>query len=192
MSEWIKTGIKVIWLIVLVQWTLSAVFAKRREGPRHALIDLLLYWLPLIVALLLLGPGEWYGHSWLRENFVAHTDRVGMIALAIAVAGGFVACWSRYVLGRNWSLTVQRKQGHQLVQHGPYSIIRHPIYTGLLLLFTGNALIVGDYRAILAVVIVLLSFWLKIRNEETLMAATFGAEYDTYRRRTKALVPFLL
>ncbi|MCB9166394.1 MAG: isoprenylcysteine carboxylmethyltransferase family protein [Flavobacteriales bacterium] len=115
-----------------------------------------------------------------------------MIALAIAVAGGFVACWSRYVLGRNWSLTVQRKQGHQLVQHGPYSIIRHPIYTGLLLLFTGNALIVGDYRAILAVVIVLLSFRLKIRNEETLMAATFGAEYDTYRRRTKALVPFLL
>lgn len=113
---------------------------------------------------MLLGPGEWFGHSWLRENFVEHTNFVGIIGLVISVIGAIIACSSRYLLVKNWSLSVQKKENHQLIQDGIYKIVRHPIYTGLLLLFIGNAIIVGDYRAIIAVLIVFVSLWLKLKK----------------------------
>lgn len=115
-----------------------------------------------------------------------------MIGISISVIGAIIACTSRYSLGRNWSLSVQRKENHQLIQTGIYKIVRHPIYTGLLLLFIGNAIIVGDYRAILAVLIVFISFWLKLKKEEKLLTETFGTEYKEYKNRTKALIPYLL
>jgi protein-S-isoprenylcysteine O-methyltransferase Ste14 len=141
---------------------------------------------------LLLGPGDWFGHSWLRENFVEHTNLVGTIGLSISIIGAIIACTSRFMLGKNWSLSVQKKEDHQLVQNGIYKIVRHPIYTGLLLLFIGNAIIVGDYRAIIAVIIVFVSFWLKLKKEEKLLTETFGNQYTEYKKRTKALIPYLL
>lgn len=73
-----------------------------------------------------------------------------------------------------------------------YKFVRHPIYTGLLLLFTGNAIIVGDYRAIIAVVIVFVSLWLKLKKEEKLLTETFGAAYEEYKKQTKVLIPYVL
>lgn len=131
MSEYIKIGLKITWLIVLTYWFISGI-------------------------------------------------------------GAIIACTSRYSLGKNWSLSVQRKENHQLIQTGIYKIVRHPIYTGLLLLFIGNAIIVGDYRAILAVLIVFISFWLKLKKEEKLLTETFGTEYKEYKNRTKSLIPYLL
>ncbi|MGH8030722.1 MAG: methyltransferase family protein, partial [Arenimonas sp.] len=73
-----------------------------------------------------------------------------------------------------------------------YRFVRHPIYTGLLLLFLGNAVMVGDWRGLLAVAIVLASFCHKYRVEEKWMAARFGERYVQYRARTKALIPAVL
>lgn len=64
--------------------------------------------------------------------------------------------------------------------------------TGLLLLFIGNAIIVGDYRAIIAVLLVFVSLWFKLKKEENLLIETFGTEYVEYKNRTKALIPYLL
>jgi len=192
MSEYIKIGLKITWLIVLTYWFISGIGAKKADRQENVFSRFLQYWLPLIIAILLLGPGDWYGHSRLRENFIEHTDLVGIIGLSISVIGAIIACTSRYSLGKNWSLSVQRKENHQFIQTGIYKIVRHPIYTGLLLLFIGNAIIVGDYRAILAVLIVFISFWLKLKKEEKLLTETFGAEYKEYKNRTKALIPYLL
>ncbi|HET8837909.1 MAG TPA: isoprenylcysteine carboxylmethyltransferase family protein, partial [Flavobacteriaceae bacterium] len=162
------------------------------ENQEPVLKRFLLYWFPILAAVYLLGPGKWFGHTWLRENFVPHTNFVGIVGLLFCVSGVLILCWSRYLLGANWSLSVQRKVGHELVQKGIYGSIRHPIYTGLLLLFIGNAIIVGDYRAILAVLIVFLSLWFKIKKEEELLSETFGDTYIDYKNRTKALIPFLI
>ena len=142
--------------------------------------------------MLLLGPGEWFGHSWLRENFIEHTDLVGTIGLSISLTGAIIACTSRYTLGKNWSLSVQEKEDHRLVQNGIYKLVRHPIYTGLLFLFLGNVIIVGDYRGIIAILIVFISFWFKLKKEEKLLSETFGLRYIEYKKRTKALIPYLL
>jgi len=151
-----------------------------------------MYWLPLFVAVLLLGPGEWFGHSWLRERFVPHGRWVEAIGLGIVWAGVLIACWARYVLGRNWSSVVQLKVDHELIEHGPYRLVRHPIYTGLLVAFFGNAVMVGDWRGLIAVAIVFASFWRKLRLEETWLGEFFGSRYDEYRQRSYALLPGII
>lgn len=192
MSEYIKIGLKIIWFIILTYWFISGISAKKVNSQEPFIKRLLQYWVPLIIAILLLGPGDWLGHTLIREKFVPHTDLVGIIGLTISAFGAGVACWSRYSLGKNWSLSVQEKESHELIQGGLYKFVRHPIYTGLLLLFIGNTLIVGDYRGIIAVILVFVSFWFKLKKEEKLLAETFGNKYSEYAAKTKALIPFII
>jgi protein-S-isoprenylcysteine O-methyltransferase Ste14 len=192
MSQYIKTGLTIIWIIVGLYWLISGIITKKVKAQETFPKRFIYYWLPLIVAFYLLGPGGWFGRTWLREKFVEHTDLVGNIGLLFCVAGAVIAIWSRYLIGRNWSLSVQRKFEHELIQKGMYKIIRHPIYFGLLLLITGNGIIVGDYRAIIAVIIVFISFWFKLKKEERLLSETFGDQYLNYKSKTKALIPFIL
>jgi protein-S-isoprenylcysteine O-methyltransferase Ste14 len=191
MPPFFEHGLRACWLAVIGYWFWSA---RRVKAPRHAESlprRFLVHWLPLVVAVLLLGPGAWFGRSWLREQFVPHTAAVYSTGLALCIAGAALAIWSRTLLGANWSAQVQIKHGHELVQRGPYALIRHPIYTGLILLFAGNALMVGDWRGVIAVAIVVVSFWRKYLLVERLMAQEFGPAYGEYRKRTYPLIPFL-
>jgi protein-S-isoprenylcysteine O-methyltransferase Ste14 len=102
------------------------------------------------------------------------------------------AIWARATLGRNWSAVVQVKQGHELVERGPYRWVRHPIYTGLLMGFLGTACALGEWRGLLGTAIVGVSFWFKLKLEERWMREQFGARYEDYMRRVKALIPGVL
>lgn len=192
MCEYIKIGLTLTWLIVIGYWVISGFANKQAEKIESAPKRVFLYWVPFVIAILLLGPGEWFGHSWWRENFIEHTNLVGLVGLSISIIGAIIACLSRYMLGKNWSLSVQKKVNHKLIKEGMYRIVRHPIYTGILLLFIGNALIVGDYRAIIAVFIIFISLLYKLKKEEKLMIEIFGETYIEYKKTTKALVPFIL
>lgn len=192
MSYSIQLALRLSWLIVIFFWIISSRHVKKSHADETIGKQILFNWLPLLIAALLLGPGEWYGHSWLRENFVPHSNEIGIMGLFCCFSGTLIACIARFQLRHNWSFSVQQKQQHELIQQGLYKTIRHPIYTGLLLLFIGNAIIVGDYRAILAVVIVVVSFWVKLRKEEKLLTTLFGQQYIDYLQRTKALIPFIL
>jgi protein-S-isoprenylcysteine O-methyltransferase Ste14 len=191
-EDWLRRGIDVAWWVLLLWWLISAWGNKSAARGEPWFTRLLLYWLPLAMAFGLLGPGEWFGHTWLREGIVPHTVPVFAASLLIVVVGVALACWSRYLLGRNWSSVVQIKQGHELIEAGPYRYIRHPIYTGILLAFIGSALKVGDVRGIFAVLIVFISFWRKLRMEERMLGETFGETYAEYKARTKALIPGVL
>lgn len=185
-------GLKLCWFALMAYWLWSARRVKASERSEPLIKRLLAYWLPLFVAILLLGPGRWFGHGPLREQFVPHTRIVYSIGLGLCALGVALAIWSRQLLGRNWSGTVELKQGHELIDSGPYRRVRHPIYSGLLLLFLGNAVMVGDWRGLLAVAIVFGSFWYKLKLEERWLSERFGETYAAYRRRTKALIPALL
>ena len=114
-------------------------------------------------------------------------------------SGSFVtACglaftvWARVHLGRNWSVTVTIKKGHELITSGPYAFVRHPIYTGLLLAFLGSALALGEWRGVVALALAAGALWAKLRFEERWMREQFGEEYQSYAKRVPALVPFVL
>lgn len=180
------------WLFFVSYWIWSARGIKTPVRTQSPWLRLFAYWLPLALAVALLGPGEWFGDSVLQERFVPKHVAVKAIGLALTVAGIAFACWARHLLGRNWSSEVQIKQDHQLIQAGPYRWVRHPIYTGLLIAFFGTALKVGDWRGLLAVAIVAASFWFKLRQEERWLLERFGAPYADYMRRTRALLPGVL
>jgi protein-S-isoprenylcysteine O-methyltransferase Ste14 len=111
--------------------------------------------------------------------------------LAVQAMGTFLAVWARLHLGRNWSGAIAIKVEHQLVRTGPYRLLRHPIYTGLLAMYLGLAMVTGEWLALIGVALAALAYWRKVRLEEATLDAAFGADYDAYRRGTWALVPGL-
>lgn len=111
--------------------------------------------------------------------------------LALAVIGLGFATWARITMGRMWSARVTLKEGHVIVDRGPYAIARHPIYTGILLALLGTAAARGTVAGLLGFAIVAVSLILKLRHEERLLVGHFGAAYEEYRGRVKGLVPLV-
>jgi protein-S-isoprenylcysteine O-methyltransferase Ste14 len=192
MHPYIQQGLRLVWIFLILFWAISAKNNKQTVYKENLTLRFLYYWLPLILAALLLGPGKWFGHTLIREKFVEHTNLVGCMGLFIAAIGLVIACWSRYLLGKNWSLSVQKKENHELIQTGFYSVVRHPIYTGVLLIFTGNVIIVGDYRGFISLAIVFYSFWFKLKKEENVLIELFGKSYLDYQKKTKIILPYIL
>lgn len=111
---------------------------------------------------------------------------------AITAGGLLFSVWARRHLGKNWSQAVTVKEGHELITSGPYALVRHPIYTGLLLGFIGSAVARGEWRGLLAVALVFGALWHKLRLEEKWMRAQFGEPYEAYSRKVAALVPYII
>ncbi len=180
-----------LWLAWIAYWRITAADVKpslRHESPGSRAAHLL----PLLVAAVLLWIRGDPEDGWLFQRILARSAALFWVGTAITAAGLGFSAWARMHLGRNWSATVTVKQDHELIRTGPYAIVRHPIYTGVLFGFIGTAIAIGQWRGVVAVVIVFVSFWRKLRIEERWMSETFGEEYRGYRARTRALIPFLL
>ena len=117
---------------------------------------------------------HYFQSGWRARIFVPNSDLTGTTGLLLVLLGIAFSIWARLELGGNWSSAVTVKQGHTLICRGPYTIVRHPIYTGLLLAFLGVAIIVGEIRGLLGVGVLSLSFWFKLRMEERFMLEQFG------------------
>ena len=112
----------------------------------------------------------------------------GLVVEAIGLA---LAIHARRHLGRYWSGEITIKIDHELIRSGPYGRLRHPIYTGLLTMYAGTALVTGEWLAIVGLAIAVFAYWRKIRLEEANLTLAFGAAYEAYRRGTWMLVPGL-
>lgn len=180
-----------LWLTLGILWLAGALTAKRavrRQSPGSRLVQIT----PEIGAFCLLF-GRWPWPSWLGWRFVPQSSVApAWLGLGLTVAGIGFALWARLFLGRNWSGRVTIKQEHELIQSGPYAIVRHPIYSGFLLAILGTALVEGQVRSLLALPMATLGWWMKLRLEESFMAQQFGTAYLDYKRRVKALVPFVV
>jgi protein-S-isoprenylcysteine O-methyltransferase Ste14 len=96
-------------------------------------------------------------------------------------------------LGRNWSGRVTLKEDHELIVRGPYRIVRHPIYAGLLIMYLSTTMLLGRMGALIfGVPLVFASFWIKLRDEEKVMLTHFPEQYAAYQQRTARIIPFLL
>jgi protein-S-isoprenylcysteine O-methyltransferase Ste14 len=129
---------------------------------------------------------------WMNALLWGRTLMTGLLGDAIALAGLAVMLWARVTLGRNWSGGVVLKEDHELVTGGPYRFVRHPIYSGLLLLTLGWAVWRGRGVGLLSLAALLLLLWVKSRAEEQLMIDHFGDAYRSYKARVKALIPYIV
>jgi len=125
------------------------------------------------------------------QDLVIDAAWVRFLGLAVLIASTAFALWARFSLGTSWSIAPEVGGDRRLRTRGPYAVTRHPIYTGLLGMILGTALLAGLGQAILAVVAVLIVFMVKIRAEERLLAENFPEEYPAYRQRVPQLVPGL-
>jgi protein-S-isoprenylcysteine O-methyltransferase Ste14 len=113
------------------------------------------------------------------------------VLVAVVVLGFGFAWWARLHLGRLWSSSVTRKADHHVVDTGPYSLVRHPIYTGVVAAAFATAAIRGIPVALFGAILMTLGFVIKARLEERFLREQLGPDaYDAYRRRTPMLIPF--
>lgn len=181
-------------LVLWLSWGLYWWAASRNVKAvvrRESLPLRLMHIVPLAVAVALLWDTNLRG-SFLTRRLWDVTEWMFWSGLLLTAAGLMFSVWARVHLGRNWSGIVTIKQGHELITSGPYALVRHPIYTGLLLGFIGSAMAIGEWRGVVAVVLVAVSFWFKLRREERWMRQQFGQAYSKYAERVSALVPFIL
>ena len=183
------TLLRNLWLALLLVWLAGALSTKRVVRRQPAAQRLAQFALGLTALALLFVSSLNVG--WLGWRFVKQGPGVEYAGVAITAAGMALAVWARVVLGRNWSGNVTVKANHELVQRGPYRLVRHPIYSGVTLALLGTAVSVGEVRALLAVLVVLLAWRIKWPVEERFMIEQFGDQYVQYRRRVKAIVPGL-
>lgn len=115
---------------------------------------------------------------------------IAWACVPLVVLGFAFTWWARIHLGRLWSATVTRKPGHHVVDSGPYAIVRHPIYTGIIVAGLGTALVRGYVASFVGMPLIALGFYLKGRLEEDFLRSEIGAEsYDEYARRVPMLIP---
>ena len=178
------------WLVFVAIWVIGALSTKRTVY-RETHAQRLRYWVLLVIAyfLLMYGPRLPYP---LNLRIVPHVAPAAWAAAVLCVIGLAFAFWARVTLGRNWSGLVTLKEGHELVERGPYRFVRHPIYTGILTMFFATALALGHLAGFAATFLMFASFWIKLRDEEQLMLQQFPERYADYQRRAKRVIPFVL
>jgi len=175
-----------LWLVFSIYWSLAAKDSaptKASESVWSRQLHLLLVNAGLLLLILPV-------HG-LTRRFLPASQFFVVLGLLIQAAFVLLAIWGRRHLGNNWSGEVRIAVQHRLVRTGPYRLIRHPIYTAVLGMCCGTALVCGEIHALIALVAVTLAYWRKIRLEEQVLGKTFGAEFHAYRRDTWALVPLL-
>ena len=177
------------WIIFMLYWFVSARSVKATV-ERQSLASELAYRLPILAGWLLLVLDRLPGP--LDQAVLPHRAVIKLSGVAICVLGLLVAVWARKTLADNWSSTVVFKQNHELVERGPYRFARHPIYTGILLMFLGTVIAANRAAGFAALVFCFVGFWIKLKQEEKLMLRHFSNEYPAYQARVKALVPYVL
>lgn len=181
--------IQISWLVFLVYWIVSAFRVNRMRSPEPPARRLIYLLLIAITLILFNADPRYFGP--LNRRFVHRGFWIASAGALLTAAGIALAIWARNHIGRFWSGSVAIREDHQLIRSGPYSRIRHPIYTGILVALAGTTLAVGNYRALLAFLIILVSLIYKARLEETLLTREFGPAFDDHLRHTGFFLPRL-
>jgi len=197
---WPDTAIYWPWTIWAITWVAAALWANRtlkRPGIGRE-------WLYRVIALagffFLLGGilreqdghlrfGPWPG--FLGKAIWFPPIPMAWTLVGVTFVGFLFAWWARIHLGRLWSGSITRKEGHRVVDSGPYAIVRHPIYTGILLSGVASAIVMATPHAYIGAALLIVGYWMKARLEERWLREELGPQdYDAYRRRVPMLVPF--
>lgn len=184
----------ILWALMLVTWCAMRYPAMRRARRQKTRLDrrstldisLLVFCTVGLVVLPIL---------WRLHAFNGFADRgQGIIPLILGLLSGVAFLWlfrrSHKDLGKNWSVTLEVREGHQLVTQGVYAHVRHPMYASFLLWGVTQALLIPNWFAGFAGLAAVLALYaVRQSREEAMMRDTFGAEYDAYSARTKRLIP---
>jgi protein-S-isoprenylcysteine O-methyltransferase Ste14 len=171
------------WAAFWLYWLAAAFSMKRGRVPWST--ELRIRAVLAVAVVLLIRLGVLRGHGLETDPL-----RVG-VGLAVFVLGLAFAIWARRHLGRNWGTPMTQKNEPELVTSGPYRLVRHPIYAGILTAGVGTAVALS-WLWLTAVFLAGVYFIYSATVEERYMTRRFPDDYPVYKRSTKMLVPFVL
>jgi len=180
----------ITWISYFIYWWLMAKDVKssiRTESPLSRLIRSI----SIVLALILLWIPK-FPIPVLDIRFLPDSNLFFWIGFIITLGGLLFSVWARKRLGKNWSQAVTIKDDHQLITDGPYALVRHPIYTGLILGFIGSSIALGELRGLISDLLVFGVLLYKLKLEDKWLLDQFGESYKLYTQRTSALIPFIL
>lgn len=188
LAAWPKQLIALIWIGWLISWAVASFWSGRTE-KRVMTADSRAYRVPIIAGGLLLTP--WIAQA-LEEQPLWDVGKSGAYALAgLTLAGVLFTWWARIHLGSLWSHAITRKQDHRVIDTGPYRLVRHPIYTGLIVAILATGAAVATVAALFGAALITFGLWQKARMEERFLIVELGSDaYGSYRRRVPMLIPF--
>lgn len=170
------------WVIFIIYWIFASFGVKRTVEKQAG------WWR---IQILLIAVAIAFFMTKRDAILWSYTLTIGIIADIVTLIGLIIMLWARYVLGGNWSTTAVLKENHELIQSGPYHYVRHPIYSGLMLMVLGVAIFYGHAIGFIALAISFVASWLRARQEEKLLTRHFPEEYLKYKARVKAFIPFV-
>jgi protein-S-isoprenylcysteine O-methyltransferase Ste14 len=177
----LKIAIDIAWIVFWVYWLGSAFGVKEGRGSRRRVPLTGLTALSVVVLVRVFRGG----------SLAVHSPVLGAIGAVVFASGITLAVWARLHLGRNWGMPMTEKAEPELVTSGPYQLVRHPVYSGLLAAVLGTAL-VTNFIGLIIVAILCGYFYYCASVEEKNLTAAFPTEYPAYRNSTKRLIPFVL
>ncbi len=172
-----------VWAASEVLYRLKGGIRSREDGKSSEAIGLAMLFnlaaIPLLAALRV-GTVTW------------HAAELSVVGLAIAVLGTALRYWAILTLGRFFTSAVMIQSDQRLIQHGPFRLLRHPGYTGVLLFGLGVGLVFANPLASLGFILTQgAALIYRIRVEEAVLRQSFGVVFEDYSRRTWKLVPFV-
>ena len=179
--------IRVIWYAVSALWLILAFRTKRTVRTSGGIGRITV--IVVVAALVLARP---LSSSSLHNRIWAPSSTWSSVALAFVIVGAAFAVWARVTIGANWSGVVTVKEDHELIQRGPYNLVRHPIYSGLLLMGLASAVAYDEPYGFAVLAIAIVAFVPKMMLEEKLMTEQFPVQYPQYRKHVKAIIPFVV
>jgi protein-S-isoprenylcysteine O-methyltransferase len=180
----------VFWVLFAIYWISETLIALRmRAGRRDRADDR-----GSLRLLAIVFPISWW--VGIAAIWVPHVS-IGSVALfraglVVMIAGQLLRWWSIATLGRLFTVNVAIRDGHELIDWGPYRYVRHPAYTAILLVHLGAALCLGNALTLIVLTVpTTLALLNRIRVEEDVLRSGLGDRYSEYMTRTKRLIPGL-
>src|SRR5437868_9985599 len=175
-------------LIYLISELLLTVTRRSRcrSGMKQDRSTLRVLWMVIMVSI---AGGVFVAWTW-RAAAVPHGQVLAVVGVAMFVVGLVLRWWAIITLGRFFTVDVTIQKDHELVEHGPFRLVRHPSYTGVLLAFIGFALSLRNWAALVVILVpIFVAFVRRMNVEEEALSQALGSRYAEYMARTKRLVP---
>jgi len=175
------------WIVWWALWMAAAVWSDRAAKSPPLRSHILYRLFPVLGGALLLGR---FGGPPGLLRLWRTPEAISWAMVAVAIAGFAFTWWARLHLGRLWSSSVSRKADHRIIDTGPYGVVRHPIYTGIIVASVATAVQRGTAEAWFGMALMTLGWYIKARLEERFLRDELGADaYCAYARRVPMLMP---
>ena len=186
-KETFRLLVELPWTIFVIYWIVGAIKTRATRESESAASRTAILLIEIAGYGLIFSDSA--GIGFLGTRFMPRTWATAILGVVLTWSGIGLAIWARYHLAEYWSARITIKEDHQLIRTGPYTHLRHPIYSGLVLATIGSALVIDKWRCVLGVCLVLIGYCFKAMKEETMLSRQFGDAFREHREHTGFLIP---